>query len=368
MSEPTPNCFVVAEAGVNHNGSRETALALVAAAAKAGADAVKFQTFKAERLAAVNAPKADYQIRTTGAAGDQLAMLKALELSDADHAAIIASCAEHGIEFMSTPFDIESARYLIDTARVRRLKVASGEITDGPLLLELARSHKPIILSTGMATLEEVKHALGVIAFGYVTPPDAVPSLRAFREAFRSKAAKAALADKVTILHCTSAYPAPADSINLRAMTTLAREFHLPVGLSDHYEGTAISIAAVGLGASVIEKHFTLDKSAPGPDHKASLTVAELEFMIAAIRTVTPALGDGVKSPQVIELRTRTVARKSLVALAPIAVGENFTVQNLGAKRPGGGVSPMMLWSYLGKPATRAYGADEMIDPTVTTP
>ena len=359
---PAPTCFVIAEAGVNHNGSRETALALVAAAAKAGADAVKFQTFKAKRLAAADAPKADYQIRNVGAAGDQVAMLKALELSEADHAALIAACAGQRIEFMSTPFDLESAHYLIQTAKVKRLKVASGEITNGPLLLELARSHKPIILSTGMANLEEVKQALGVIAFGYITPPDTAPSPRAFREALRSPAGKAALADKVTILHCTSEYPAPADSINLRAMTTLAQTFNLPVGLSDHSEGTAVAIAAAGLGARVIEKHFTLDTSMPGPDHRASLTLAELEQMIAGIRDVTRALGDGVKAPQAVELKTRTVARKSLVALTPIAAGEEFTARNLGAKRPGGGVSPMMLWSYLGKTAARPYRPDEMID------
>ena len=219
-----------------------------------------------------------------------------------------------------------------------------------------------------MSTIEEVKHALGVIAFGYVTAPDAAPSLRAFREALRSPAGKAALADKVTILHCTSEYPAPVDTINLRAMTTLANEFHLPVGLSDHSEGIAVAIAAVGLGARVIEKHFTLDKAQPGPDHKASLTPVELAQMIASIRTVSRALGDSAKGPHAVELKTRTVARKSLVALTLIAAGEEFTAHNLGAKRPGGGVSPMMLWSYLGKTAARAYRPDEMVDPQVGAP
>jgi N-acetylneuraminate synthase len=362
-SSPVRKTFVIAEAGVNHNGSRDTALKLVAAAAHAGADAIKFQTFKAEHLAAAHAPKAEYQTRNTGEAGGQLAMLKALELSAADHEAIIAASRAVQIEFMSTPFEADSAQYLIAQANVKRLKVASGEITNGPLLLQMARSHKPIILSTGMSTLAEVKEALGVIAFGYTASPDALPSPRAFRDALKSPAGKAALSDKVTILHCTSEYPAPPESINLRAMTTLADTFGLPVGLSDHSDGISIAIAAVGLGARVIEKHFTLDKTLPGPDHRASLTPDELAAMIAGIRTIEKALGNAAKEPQGLELKTRAVARKSLVALVPIAAGENFTAQNLGAKRPGGGVSPMALWSYLGRPASRAYRPDEMIDP-----
>lgn len=358
-----PHVFVIAEAGVNHNGDRARALALVAAAAKAGADAVKFQTFRAEALTTAATPKADYQARNTGEAGNQLAMLKALELSIEDHCVLMEACRVHGVEFMSTPFEADSARFLIETLNVQRLKVASGEITNGPLLLQLARSHKPIILSTGMSTLEEVKTALGVIAFGYVMPPEAEPSPRAFREALKSMSGKAALADKVTVLHCTSEYPAPPDTINLRAMTTLAKTFGLPVGLSDHSQGIAVAVAAVGLGATVIEKHFTLDKNLPGPDHKASLTPDEFADMVAAIRVVERALGEGDKKPVAAEEKTRAVARKSLVAVKPIAAGELFSADNLGIKRPGSGVAPMALWTYLGKPSPRAYAADELVDP-----
>jgi N-acetylneuraminate synthase len=364
MDLDVPNStFIIAEAGVNHNGSLEHALAMVDVAAEAGADAVKFQTFRAEEIATAAAPKADYQQRNTGAAGNQLAMLKALELSVADHEALMAACRKRNIEFMSTAFDADSARFLIDVLNVRRLKVASGEITNGPLLLQLARSHKPLILSTGMSTLAEVREALAVIAFGYLAPPDAAPGPRVFREALKSAAGKAALADKVTILHCTSEYPAPPETINLCAMQTLAETFALPVGLSDHSEGIVVSVAAVGLGATMIEKHFTLDKTLPGPDHKASLTPEQLRALVSAVRVVEKARGSAVKEPVASELKTRTVARKSLVALQPIAAGETFTAANLGIKRPGGGVAPMAYWSFLGKTAQRAYAIDEMVDP-----
>jgi len=359
----TQRTFIIAEAGVNHNGSLEQALALIEAGVAAGADAVKFQTFRAEDLVTSAAPKAAYQERNTGDGGNQLSMLKALELSADQHRVLIKACRGRGLDFMSTPFDSASATFLIDVLNVERLKVASGEITNGPLLLQMARSHKPIILSTGMSVLDEVRMALGVIAFGYVMPPDAAPCPRAFREALKSQAGKAALADKVTVLHCTTEYPAPPDTINLQAMVTLAKTFNLPVGLSDHSEGIAVSVAAVGLGATVIEKHFTLDKNLPGPDHKASLTPGELADMVKAIRVVEQARGSGEKQPSTVEMNTRIVARKSLVALRPIAPGEIFSAENLGMKRPGGGVPPMALWTYLGKPAPRGYASDEMVDP-----
>jgi N-acetylneuraminate synthase len=360
---PSRRTLIIAEAGVNHNGSPERAMALVEAAAKAGADVVKFQTFRAEALTTAATPKAAYQLRNTGTDQNQLEMLKALELSDETHRALMAKCRALNIEFMSTPFEADSARFLIEDLNIPRLKVASGEITNGPLLLQFARSHKPIILSTGMSTLEEVKIALGVIAFGYVMPPDAEPSPRAFREAFKSLAGKAALGDKITVLHCTSEYPAPPETINLRAMTTLAKTFGLPVGFSDHSDGISIAVAAVGLGAVVIEKHFTLDRSLPGPDHKASLTTDELTSMVAAIRVVERSLGEGDKKPMAAEESTRAVARKSLVAVKPIAAGEVFSAENLGVKRPGSGVAPMALWSYLGRPSPRAYAVDELVEP-----
>ena len=362
-SKSRPHTFVIAEAGVNHNGSRDRAVDLVAAAARAGADAVKFQTFRADLITTATAPKADYQSRNTGGGGDQHSMLKALELSAEDHHVLTAACRDHGIEFMSTPFDSESARFLVESLNVVRLKVASGEITNGPLLLDMAHTHKPLVLSTGMSSLQEVRDALGVIAFGYTASPNAVPGPRVFRDTLKSPAGKAALKDKVTILHCTSAYPAPSESVNLSAMATLEKTFGLPVGLSDHSEGIAVAIAAVGLGAVMVEKHFTMDKTLPGPDHKASLTPAELTDMVAAIRVVEQALGTPEKQSTTDELNTRAVARKSLVAMKAIAAGETFSKDNLGIKRPGGGVAPMELWSYLGRPAPRAYVPDELVDP-----
>ena len=354
--------FVIAEAGVNHNGDLGRALAMVAAAKAAGADAVKFQSFKTEALAAASAPKAAYQKRQTGG-GSQQAMLKALELSEADQKTLYAACRHQNIEFMSTPFDLASAKFLMGPLDVARLKVASGEATNGPLLLALARSAKPIILSTGMCTLDEVRAALGVIAFGYLGGTDDGASDGAFAQAFSSPEGQAALKSKVTILHCTTEYPAPPPTINLRAMDALKQAFGLPVGLSDHSVGISVAIAAVARGATMIEKHFTLDKSLPGPDHQASLTPEELTAMIAAIRAVEQALGAEAKQPSAIELANREPARKSLVALAPIAAGEVFSAENLGAKRPGTGVSPFAYWSYLGKAAARAYGADELIEP-----
>ncbi len=358
----TPSsAFIIAEAGANHNGDLARACAMVEVAAAAGADAVKFQSFKSEKLATPWTQKADYQARNTNAEGGQLEMLKAFELSNDDHHRLFETCRDAGIEFMSTPFDTDSVRLLSDVVGVRRLKVASGEITNAPLLLEMARTDKPVILSTGMSTLEDVETALGVLAFGYTSANDD-PSQEGFKTAFQSAAGRAVLKSKVTIFHCTSEYPAPPDSIHLRAMATLADRFGLPVGLSDHSAGIAVATAAVACGAVMIEKHFTLDRSLPGPDHQVSLTPEELTDMIAAIRTVEQALGSKDKAPGETELKTRDVVRKSLVALRPIAKGDVFDAANLGAKRPGGGVSPLAYWSYLGRHAARDYAADELID------
>ena len=353
--------FIIAEAGVNHNGDITRAATMISAAAKAGADAVKFQSFKADNIATASAPKADYQAQNTGATGGQLEMLKTLELSKEDHHRLFEVCESEGVEFMSTPFDIESAHFLADTVGVKRQKIASGEITNAPLLLEIARAGKPVIVSTGMSSLEEVEQALGVLAFGYISAGDK-PSQENFAKACQSNKGQAVLKSNVTILHCTSEYPAPPDTIHLRAMATLAEKFKLPVGLSDHSVGIAVATAAVACGAHVIEKHFTLDRSLPGPDHKASLTPGELADMVTAIRVVERALGSENKRPGEAELKTRDVVRKSLVALKPIAAGEFFSDENLGAKRPGNGVAPMAYWSYLGRPARRDYVADDLID------
>ena len=353
--------FIIAEAGVNHNGERARAVAMVKAAAEAGADAIKFQSFKAEKIATALASKANYQARNTGASGGQIEMLKALELSDDDFQHLFGVCQDAGIEFISTPFDVDSGGFLANTIGGRRLKIASGEITNAPLLLDMARTGLPIILSTGMSAFDDIEAALGILAFGYTLVSEA-PSLGQFKKSFLSDSGQAALRSNVTILHCTSEYPAPPETINLRAMTALAKKFNLPVGISDHSAGIVVATAAAGLGACVIEKHFTLDNSLSGPDHRASLKPAELTEMILAIRTVERALGSDKKAPVESEIETRKVARRSLVSLRPIAKGEVFNSTNLGAKRPGTGVSPLSYWSYIGRRATRDYTPDELID------
>ena len=351
---------IIAEAGVNHNGDAKMARGLIDVAADAGADAVKFQTFKAGLLATATAPKADYQNATTGAAETQLAMLKRLELPAAWHRGLVDHCRDKGLDFLSTPFDHQSLAFLVDDLGLKTLKMASGEITNGPLLLRAGLSGCDIILSTGMSTLQEVEDALAVLAFGF-TDPQGTPSRQAFRAAFASAAGRAALSDKVVVLHCTTEYPAPAQDTNLAAMATLADAFALRVGLSDHTEGIAVPIAAAALGAHVIEKHFTLDRALPGPDHKASLEPGELAAMIAGVRAVEAALGDGVKGPRPSEMKNMDIARKSLVALRPLRVGEPFDADDLGAKRPGSGISPMDYWDWLGRPAPRDLAADETL-------
>lgn len=352
-------CFVIAEAGVNHNGSLDLALRLVDAAAEAGADAVKFQSFRADRLVTARAHKVAYQREATGSGGSQFEMLRALELDDAAHHRIAERCRMRGIEFMSTPFDHESLALLLGVG-VKRLKIPSGEITNGPLLFDAARSGLPVILSTGMSTLGEIEEALAVLAAGYAgeTPPPGI----ALRDALARAGARERLAGLVTILHCTSVYPAPVSLANLRAMDTLARAFGLPVGYSDHTPGIAVSVAAAARGASVIEKHFTLDSGLPGPDHRASLEPAAMRTMIAAIRDAVAALGEAHKGPADPEFEIRTAARKSLVAARRIERGAPLQAADLTAKRPAGGVSPMEYWSLLGRPAARAYDPDDPIE------
>jgi N-acetylneuraminate synthase len=350
--------FVIAEAGVNHNGSLDMALSLVDEASRCRADAVKFQTFNAARLATRGAPKAAYQSKRTEASESQYEMLRKLELDRAAHEKIAAHCASAGIEFLSTPFDLESVRLLADLG-VKRLKLPSGELTNAPLLFAAANTGLPILLSTGMARLGEVEEALGVLACGYLGRR---PQRRSeVVEVFASENGQRALTGKVAILHCTTEYPAPAQDVNLRAMETLRSAFGLPVGLSDHTEGSAAAIAAVALGASIIEKHFTLDRQLPGPDHKASLEPGELLKLISDIRIAEIALGKPLKAPVGSEQGNINIARKSLVALLPIRKGELFTNENLGVKRPGGGISPLDYWDWLGRPAQREYQPDDLI-------
>ena len=355
--------LIIAEAGVNHNGSCERAIELAEIAARAGADVIKFQSFKADLLATGAARKAEYQERLTDAGQSQLEMLRSLELDDESVSAIAKACARAGIVFMSTPFDAESANYLVNKIGVSTIKIGSGDLTNAPLLLHVARLGKPIILSTGMSTLDEVAQALAVIAFGFSRKKEELPTTTDIAALRSDQAMPAGLNDKVTLLHCTTEYPAPPPSVNLKAMVTLREKFGLRVGYSDHSEGIHIPVAAVALGASVIEKHFTLDRSLPGPDHKASLEPDELAAMVSAIREVEIALGDGKKAPTQGEIKNRKAARRSLDAAVMIDKGEVFSESNLAVKRPGTGVSPIHFWDRLGKKAERKYAADEAIDP-----
>lgn len=359
MSRKKP-IYIIAEAGVNHNGSIEIAKQLIDAAVDAGADAVKFQTFKAEALVSASAPKAEYQKASTDSRESQLDMLRKLELDEAAHLTLADHCRMRGIQFLSTPFDEDSVDLLTRRVKVPMLKLPSGEITNGPLLLKAAQTKKPVILSTGMSTLAEVRTALGVFAFGYTAQKEK-PSLAAFQKAFASKAGQRALKAKVTLLHCTTEYPAAFKDVNLRTMDTIRAAFGLPVGLSDHTPGIAVSVAAAALGASVIEKHFTLDRELPGPDHKASLVPSELQQLVRAVREVEDALGSTKKAPAKSELRNLRIARKSLVALRDILRGELFTAENLGYKRPGSGTSPFNYWKLLGKRVNKHYRRDEMV-------
>lgn len=330
--------FIIAEAGVNHNGSDELALELVDVAARCGADAVKFQTFTAEKLVRPGAEKAEYQKRETGA-GDQFEMLKQLEMSEALHRKLVRRCAERGIEFMSTPFDEEAADFLVALG-MKRIKVPSGEITNHPFLEYLAAKNVPMIISTGMADLQEVEEAVAVV-----------------RAARARLGLQAPLDDVLSILHCTSNYPASVDDVNLRAMQTIGTATGMPVGYSDHTAGVAISAAAVALGATIIEKHFTLDKNLPGPDHKASLEPDELALMIRHIRDIERALGSAVKAPMPSELPVRALVRRSLTTVVPVKQGQTLTRDHVALLRPGNGIAPKDLARALGKPAARDLDA-----------
>jgi N-acetylneuraminate synthase len=344
--------FVIAEGGVNHNGSLPRALAMVDAAAKAGADAVKFQTFRAEKLVTLDAAKTPYQQQALGNTASQHDMLKALELDEAAHRSLARASADAGIEFMSTAFDLDSLAFLLDEIGIRRVKIPSGEITNPHLLLAAGLSGRPILVSTGMASLAEIEAALGVIAFGADESGEA-PSPAAFDAAWWRQ--KQVLRQSVTILQCTTAYPAPAEDINLRAMDTFAESFGLPVGFSDHSLGTAIAVAAAGRGAKVIEKHFTMDRTLTGPDHAASLEVDELTRMVADIRIVEKSIGSGEKARRPSEFDNVALARRGVYAARDIAAGEVVSDADIVLLRPETTMSPMALWDILGKPAKRAF-------------
>jgi N-acetylneuraminate synthase len=356
------SAFVIAEAGVNHNGSLEMALRLVDAAADAGANAVKFQTFKANQMVSAKAPKASYQELTTCKSESQFEMLRKLELSDSDHLVLLAHARKRRIEFLSTPFDLQSLNFLVDVLGLRTIKIPSGEITNGPLVLEVGRSGCRVILSTGMSTLAEIEDALSVLAFGFMSKSGKTPpSLAAFRAAYASEAGQRALREQVTLLQCTTEYPAAIADINLRAMDAMASAFLLPVGYSDHTEGIHVAVAAVARGATIIEKHFTLDRNLPGPDHRASIDPGDLTEMVKHIRDVELALGNGVKRPSPVELTNRRAIRKSLVAARTVSCGETFLSEDLACKRPGSGRSPMDYWEFVGTKARQDYLTDEEI-------
>ena len=331
--------YIIAEAGVNHNGSLERAIALVEAAAAAGADGVKFQTFKAKNLVTPDAAKANYQQDTTGEDPSQYQMLKELELLPKDFSQLVACCDANGIEFLSTPFDLPSVD-LLAGLKMDKWKVPSGEITNLPYLRKVGALGCDVILSTGMTDLDEIAQALAVLEVAGTE---------------RSS---------ITVLHCNTEYPTPMCDVNLRAMSTIREAFPRlkGVGFSDHTLGIEVPIAACAMGATVIEKHFTLDRTLTGPDHRASLEPGQLQAMVQAIRNIESAFGDGIKQPSPSESKNIPVVRKSIVAATTIDKGQVFTADNLTVKRPGTGVSPMQWDRYVGQPATRAYESDELID------
>ncbi len=329
--------FIIAEAGVNHNGSLKMAMQMVDVAVAAGADAVKFQTFKAERVISSSAPKAGYQKETTDADESQLEMVKRLELDEAAHIQLYQYCHDKDIQFLSTPFDLESID-LLNHLGMTIFKIPSGEITNLPYLRRIGKLGKPIILSTGMATLGEIEAAIDVL--------EQTGTLRTC----------------ITVLHCSTEYPTAMIDVNLRAMLSIREAFGVRVGYSDHTQGIEVAIAAVAMGATTIEKHFTLDCNLPGPDHKASLEPHELKAMVASIRNIEQALGDGIKRPSLSESENITIVRKSLVATHRIKAGEVFSPENITAKRPGTGISPMRWDEVMGKKAPRNFAVDEVIE------
>jgi len=354
--------LIIAEAGVNHNGSEELAFQLVDAASDAGADIVKFQTFDTASLVTHAVELAQYQNKNSRIDESQFSMLSKLQLPHETYRKLEKRCKQMNIGFLSTAFDSSSLEFLVREFDCDRLKIASGEITNSPLLLEHARTGLDLLVSTGMATLAEIEHALGVIAFGYLSAANERPTLGAFKSAFFSEQGKKVIAEKVTLLHCTSEYPAPIDEINLSALDTLKAAFKTNVGYSDHSDGVILPVAAVARGAVVIEKHFTLDKFLEGPDHRASLDPGELKEMVQAIRNIELAIGDGVKGPQPSEMKNLNLVRKSIVAERNISQGDMLSLDDISVKRAGKGMSPDAYWELAGKTASKSYKIGDLID------
>ena len=329
--------FIIAEAGVNHNGSITIAKKMIDRAKEIGADAIKFQSFKADKLTVKNAQKAAYQKNTTEQDQSQYEMLKSLELSKESHFELFNYCKLKNIVFLSSPFDMDSIDLLVDIG-VEQFKVPSGEINNIPYLRKLGQFGKPILLSTGMSTLGEIENALTVLTDAGIEK------------------------NRITVLHCNTEYPTPMEDVNLRAMLTIKNAFGVNVGYSDHTKGIEVAIAAVAMGAAVIEKHFTLDRSMPGPDQLASIECDMFESMVKAIRNIEIALGDGIKVPSQSELKNKEIVRKSIVAITSIKKGQKFTKENIGLKRPATGLPPLFWDFVIGKTAQREYDPDELID------
>ena len=356
---PKVKTFIIAEAGVNHNGSLKLALQLVKAAANAGADAVKFQTFIAKNLVTASASKADYQKKSDGVKDSQLQMLQRLELTHAMHEKLIRECRRLKIEFMTTAFERESLKY-IRRLGLQRYKIPSGEITNAPFLMEYSRLKKPLILSTGMSDLKEIQEAVGVLAWGILKKKNK-PSRAIFRRLGSNPSVLKKMKNCLTILHCTTEYPAPDTDLNLKALDTLSETFGLSVGYSDHSIGITAAVAAVGRGAVVIEKHLTLDRTMSGPDHAASIEPDEFKAMVDQIRRVEKMLGHAEKRVSASEAKNKVIARKVLVAARDLKKGIRLKALDISIKRAGKGISPMNFWNLLGKKLKKNYKQDEIL-------
>ena len=349
--------YIIAEIGVNHNGDLNLAKNMIDAASESGADAVKFQTYKTELLVSENTEKAQYQKdNCPDASESQFQMLKKLELDEKSHYELLDYANSKGMDFISTPFDMQSAEFLINDLQVPTIKIPSGEIVNGPLLYRISKAGLPIILSTGMANEEEIRMALNIIGQG-MSEQTGYPSPDTHLNDDQIELVK----DKVTLLLCTTAYPTPVEDVNLMAMENMEKIYGTRVGISDHTEGVAVSVAAVARGACLVEKHFTLDKSMPGPDHKASLVPDEFKRLVDEIRIVERAMGDPVKKSNPSEIPNITIARQGLISSCDIKKGEMFSEKNLTSRRPATGVSPMKYWSLIGTEAKRSYKEGEPI-------
>jgi len=354
--------YIIAEIGVNHNGSFDTAKKLIEKAANAHADAVKFQIFDPELLVHKSTPQANYQSKNTGVVESQLEMLKKLTLTEKEHIELKRYSTHLNLDYLASPFDHTSLDFLIIILEAKRIKIASGELTNAPMLLKAAQNRLKIILSTGMATMDEIRTALSVCAYGYLNSGTSNIKCNDFETAYQSEEGQYALEKNVVLLQCTTAYPCPMDSVNLNTMDSFASRFRIPIGFSDHTMGINIALAAVAKNAVLIEKHFTLDRSQAGPDHAASLEPHELNKLVEGIREIELALGNGIKLPSLIEQNNKTVIRKHIVATKNIEKGERFSDDNIACKRVEKGLDPIKYWDLLNVTASHQYLAGEAIE------